>query len=1376
MRHLIAISLLTLTAGYLHVYGPDLYQDYVYHGQEAGSYATKKEWSVNAGDPEEFRLAVYEVCSHVFGDRWRGVRPDDMVFYELGVSLVDRKYYCGLVNKRFWNGVVVFYGPAKTRVAKFERLITDNYAALEKRRQINSTQIGPRILGYFKGGRIEEFISGSFYDVAEKNYDFAAEVFRKMALLHTTEVPTLEHSPFLAWYHISVIVHGSISAIQAGKGRQFPPETEAAIQRFNAFDFNDEVNFVKSIMDDLNGPLVYTPLRLGDQEILYNPNGPVGGQVLLEDIGVSFYFYRGYSLAMYLNSFEESVLHVEPYPHFREVNYQITARNLKQLVGEYLTAAKRGQLVTEAEVSQVIEEIRRASLLTQLVSAMLAMQNAFNNFGKRIGFPELADFRLKRYMIEKQEFLKRRPELARFDIDVDGDDQPNPIPNNQQQVMAPSPQPAGNSNAAIATPDSGPAHSTNGPPSPDNRPSDNYRAQRIQELEERLRQLEEKMKTENGGGQEPAQMYEPHHYVEGNSNPGGQSNQIQQSPAPLYPQIDGSKDIVPPAGQKMAPSTVNFMRPKDNLEKDPQDGTTPVNVVDGTASVEPVASPGLDSKQVQEHPIQIDNLYQSDQLMVTVAPNEGGKKYGVQPSIEQPAQAQEQVNIAQPQDGATQPTMITGLSNGEQAAPPNLDSNLVKQFKEREDGHPWQLDTPYQSNSIMAVAPPPEEAKLNSVVPPSEQPVSQQEQMKIAEQQDGAQPPTPVSGIVNGGSVAPPGVDSIQAKDLNALDNGSPAQIDNSYPENPSMVVTGPPEEAKQNGAQSPVEPPGQPLEQMKSAEQQDGALPPASVGGVANGEQRAPTVIDSIHFKEFKEGEDGHPGQLDTKYQSSPSVAAPAEEVKQTSAQSPFEQQVSPLEQMKTAEQQNGAASPTTVGGIENRRPVAPPGVDSLSVKELHASEDGRPVPVENSYQSNPSMVVAASPEEVKQNGAQPPIELSAQLQEQTKNSEWLDSATQPTVVGGAANGEQMAPPGLHSIQGKEFMGREDAHTGQLDAKYQSNPSVASSAEEVHQNGAQLPFQKQVRPQEQMITTEQQMGAAPSTAVGGIENEGPLAPPGVESLSVKEFKGREDGITGQFETPHQNIPSLAASDPPEEVKQNGVPLPFEQQAPPQEQIKPAEQQDGGKPPVAVGEIANTGPVAPPSIEFIQTKEFKEPENGRSLQLDNSHQTNPLMDAATTAGEAKQNGASSPLEQPVQPRDQLKSSGPQFAATPPSAVVGTARGEQVAPPKLDAISAKTVEENDNGHPIKLDSPYQGSLLSAVATAPGEIKQNGAQQPFAEQLKQQEAVNNAGPPLAPAVQAPSYHGGPIQVQNGVPIKGRKRCRARKPQPAGPFKSS
>ena len=392
--------------------------DNYYYSQpeDQDEYPTKHQWSLNYGDPEDFRFDVHDVCRDHLGGLWDVITPDQMTFFEFGVSVRDRRYFCGLPEEskafaqpdHITQAVVVYTGSEREDYSKLFD-VSSTFADYEQ--VATGVRLSPKIYGIFEGGRIEEYIHNGFFAFAEDSPDLTDEIFRKVGHFNRMQ-PPISKSIEAFWEMVEAMVKKTLKDIEDGKHKVFKKTTELFIQEWASFDFMAELQWLKHMLSPV--PIVYNHLSLTETDVFYDPahmdlTQDCDDQVMILDPGYGMYTYQGYDLATFLNSFEENIIGSSPYPHFEGINSQIEEIKLKFLIAEYIKAYNglpKEAIVSERDINEFQDMMDGTSLLAQIMSSIQAMHSTFHNFGKKVGFPELAFYRLMQYQAEKNKFLE----------------------------------------------------------------------------------------------------------------------------------------------------------------------------------------------------------------------------------------------------------------------------------------------------------------------------------------------------------------------------------------------------------------------------------------------------------------------------------------------------------------------------------------------------------------------------------------------------------------------------------------------------------------------------------------------------------------------------------------------------------------------------------------------------------------------------------------------------------------------------------------------------------------------------------------------------------------------------------------------------------
>ncbi|OAF71107.1 hypothetical protein A3Q56_01142 [Intoshia linei] len=194
----------------------------------------------------------------------------------------DKKIYISIESTEEQRCLVRLYGQILSKNDIFNGTVI--FTILSELKQ------GPRLLGVFDGGRIEEYIPAPHLAVSEL-YD--AKISRKIAnligTLHQLYMPLRKDSNWLEFKMISM----------SSKIKDFIKNKDiVGIEKFADFDYDFHIDFMVEMIIKTNSPVVFSHNDLQEGNILgLIDKDAIIGQLLPIDFEYSSYNYRGFDIA-----------------------------------------------------------------------------------------------------------------------------------------------------------------------------------------------------------------------------------------------------------------------------------------------------------------------------------------------------------------------------------------------------------------------------------------------------------------------------------------------------------------------------------------------------------------------------------------------------------------------------------------------------------------------------------------------------------------------------------------------------------------------------------------------------------------------------------------------------------------------------------------------------------------------------------------------------------------------------------------------------------------------------------------------------------------------------------------------------------------------
>ncbi|KAL5291521.1 CHKA family protein [Megaselia abdita] len=249
---------------------------------------------------EEMRQMSARICRDYLTGKWKSINADDIVFRRISGGLSNFLYYVSLpvsgndnngnTNPSTSTGVVspntnITLSKSK-RVRKdsgqksfepkevllriygqthgsdlLETMVTESvvFALLSER------NLGPKLLGIFPGGRIEEFIQARPLQTKQlSDYKISMRIAEKMAEIHSLEIPVSKEPQWL-WKSMDRWILSTQAILENSTNNQ---EFQEQIKQIQEIDFVKEMNWLREIILKGNFPVVFCHNDLQEGNIL----------------------------------------------------------------------------------------------------------------------------------------------------------------------------------------------------------------------------------------------------------------------------------------------------------------------------------------------------------------------------------------------------------------------------------------------------------------------------------------------------------------------------------------------------------------------------------------------------------------------------------------------------------------------------------------------------------------------------------------------------------------------------------------------------------------------------------------------------------------------------------------------------------------------------------------------------------------------------------------------------------------------------------------------------------------------------------------------------------------------------------------------------
>jgi len=239
-------------------------------------------------EDQTFIANAYKYCQACLGGSWAKCSADKFSVQYLIGGLTNYLYLCSLgddvptgeLEPR--KVLIRIYGDIVDQKRRFYEGIIFNL--------LSERGFGPKSLGVFYSGRIEEFIPQRTLSRKEMAYPRISKLIaNRLGQFHCMKLP-LNKEPTYLWENIEKFI-GMCSGIQFTE-----PAVLTAYENIKTnLNFEIEYRWLKSVVLELNAPVVFCHNDLHGSNILYNENHK-NAEITLIDFDYSCYNYRGYDI------------------------------------------------------------------------------------------------------------------------------------------------------------------------------------------------------------------------------------------------------------------------------------------------------------------------------------------------------------------------------------------------------------------------------------------------------------------------------------------------------------------------------------------------------------------------------------------------------------------------------------------------------------------------------------------------------------------------------------------------------------------------------------------------------------------------------------------------------------------------------------------------------------------------------------------------------------------------------------------------------------------------------------------------------------------------------------------------------------------------
>lgn len=253
----------------------------------------------NTTRPEDYDFARRLCAEHLGGD-WADTSAIDAQI--LSGGYVNRLFLCSLPKKTSKNGY------EKVIVRQLTSLAVGTAPAGEAAEGlamdiIERAGLGPKLLGAFPGGRIEEFVPSRMLHWRDaRDPQYLTAVAHLTARMHSLEVP-IRHDPAFKEATTIKFVEDVIARWKTKDLSALSPTTQTQLRTLIEHDYLEELEWMHSTMRQIKTRVVFGRLdHFSNNLLLKDGRGDVvtDKDISIIDMDSIAYFYRGQDIACYL--------------------------------------------------------------------------------------------------------------------------------------------------------------------------------------------------------------------------------------------------------------------------------------------------------------------------------------------------------------------------------------------------------------------------------------------------------------------------------------------------------------------------------------------------------------------------------------------------------------------------------------------------------------------------------------------------------------------------------------------------------------------------------------------------------------------------------------------------------------------------------------------------------------------------------------------------------------------------------------------------------------------------------------------------------------------------------------------------------------------
>ncbi|KAJ9589438.1 hypothetical protein L9F63_017341, partial [Diploptera punctata] len=320
----------------------------------------------------DIRERAQKLCSEYLRGAWTKISPQELYIRKVSGGLSNLLYYCALpasqhsVHGEPTHVLLRLYGQLHGERA-LEGLVTEAVIFT----MLSENQRGPRLLGVFPGGRIEEYIPARPLQTSELSDPVLSRlVAEKLAQIHMMDVP-INKEPRWLWD----TMNRWLGNVQDFMSKQHSdPVSKARANKLMSYSLKLELDWLKEFLKSIKSPVMFCHNDLQEGNILRRLDPEESNRSQPELVVIDFEFcsynYRGFDIANHMCEWVYNYSNENP-PYFWATHDTFPTLEQQGRIFErirpYLQAMKGqcstvAQPVPKEDMEQLLKEVQAFTL------------------------------------------------------------------------------------------------------------------------------------------------------------------------------------------------------------------------------------------------------------------------------------------------------------------------------------------------------------------------------------------------------------------------------------------------------------------------------------------------------------------------------------------------------------------------------------------------------------------------------------------------------------------------------------------------------------------------------------------------------------------------------------------------------------------------------------------------------------------------------------------------------------------------------------------------------------------------------------------------------------------------------------------------------